>query len=118
MITYDDAKNIMNMVFAECQALRDAGQKEYAHSVDNALRNFEQTAADTGITREQVLFIFMKKHIDGISAYIKGHKSQRESVTGRINDSIVYLCLLRCMVEENNYARGLELLNEVEERIQ
>ena len=40
------------------------------------------------------------KHIDGIIAYINGHESQRESITGRINDAIVYLCILRGMVEE------------------
>tara|TARA_R100000808_G_C2135347_1_gene143756 strand:- start:851 stop:1042 length:192 start_codon:yes stop_codon:yes gene_type:complete len=38
--------------------------------------------------------VYLLKHIDGINAYIDGHKSQREGVEGRIIDTIVYLFLL------------------------
>ena len=100
MITYEQAKNIMTQVFEECNRLREAGQKEYAQSIDNALANFERVAGHTGVTREQVLLVYLSKHMDGIHSYVKGHKSQRESVEGRINDAIVYLVLLRCMVED------------------
>ena len=43
--------------------------------------------------------VYLMKHMDGINAWIKGHKSQREDVTGRIKDAIVYLCLLWGMAE-------------------
>tara|TARA_R100000152_G_C6781753_1_gene217039 strand:+ start:4322 stop:4576 length:255 start_codon:yes stop_codon:yes gene_type:complete len=79
---------------------RDAGQKEYAHDSDNVFANFERVAASLDITREKVLMTYLLKHIDGISAYTKGHKSQREDVTGRITDAIVYLMLLWAMSEE------------------
>ena len=102
MVSYQMMKELMTEVFAECQALREAGQKEYAHSQEDALANFKRVASLSGITQEQVLMTYMYKHIDGISAYIKGHKSQREDVRGRINDCIVYLCLLRGMVEERD----------------
>jgi len=46
--------------------------------------------------------VYLLKHIDGISSYVKGHKSQRENVRGRLTDAIVYLCLLWGMVEEND----------------
>lgn len=101
MITRKDAAAVMDRVFGECQSLRDAGQKEYAHDDQNALANFERQAAAYGIAREAVLMIYAGKHWDGICAYVKGHRSQRESVTGRINDMIVYLTLLRCMVEDS-----------------
>ena len=44
--------------------------------------------------------VYLMKHIDGINAWVKGHKSQREEVTGRIKDAIVYLCLLWGMANE------------------
>lgn len=100
MITQAIAADIMERVFKECQQLRQAGQAEYARANQNALANFERVAAHLGIKREQVLFTYLFKHIDGITAYINGHKSQREGVEGRINDCIVYLCLLRAMVED------------------
>ena len=31
----------------------------------------------------------------------RGHKSQREDVTGRLTDAIVYLCILWGMIEED-----------------
>ena len=43
---------------------------------------------------------YFLKHVDGISAYVKGHESQREDVTGRITDCIVYLMLLWGMIQE------------------
>jgi hypothetical protein len=80
---------------------RDAGQKEYAHGQKNVFANFERVAKSVDSTREKVLMVYLLKHIDGISAYVKGHKSQREDVRGRITDAIVYLMLLWGMdVEE------------------
>ena len=79
---------------------RDAGQKEYAQSEDNVFANFERIAKSVDTDRKKVLMVYLLKHIDGISAYTKGHQSQREDVTGRITDAIVYLMLLWGMVEE------------------
>jgi hypothetical protein len=46
------------------------------------------------------------KHLDGINAYLNGHKSQREDVEGRIIDAQVYLFLLLGYItaekEDNN----------------
>ena len=79
---------------------RDAGQKEYAHGQHNVFANFERVAQSVDSTREKVLMVYLLKHIDGVSAYLKGHKSQREDVRGRITDAIVYLMLLWGMIVE------------------
>ena len=92
----------MQKAFDEVTEMRDAGQKEYAHTEDNVFANFERVADLTGVSREKVLLVYLLKHIDGISAYIKGHKSQRESVNGRITDAVVYLMLLKGMVDETS----------------
>lgn len=100
-MTKEQMALVMDKVFEECRGLRSAGQKEYAHREENAFANFERVGERLGISREQCLLVYMEKHLDGIHSYVQGHKSQRESVTGRINDAIVYLCLLRGMVNEN-----------------
>ena len=84
----------------EIMALRDAGQKEYAHDDSSPFANFERGAEDMGIDRKQVLWIYAMKHKDGIAGFLKGHTSQREDVRGRINDLIVYLLLMKCMINE------------------
>lgn len=90
----------MDECFEKIQDLRIAGQKEYAHEEDNCFANFERVANYLGIDRERVLATYLVKHIDGITAHLRGHRSQREPVTGRIDDAIVYLFLLRGMIDE------------------
>ena len=99
-MTQADMADVMAHVFEECSALRGAGQKEYAHLESNAFANFERLATDLEMDRKKVLWVYAMKHRDGIASYIKGHKSQREDVRGRINDLIVYMCLLRGMIDE------------------
>ena len=88
-------------IIEEVKATRDDGQKEYAHTEDDVFANFERVASSLDISKEKALMVYLMKHIDGINAYIKGHKSQREDVTGRIKDAIVYLCLLWGMVDDD-----------------
>lgn len=101
MMTVTDIKSVMQDVFNECYELREAGQKEYAGG-SNGLGNFERLALELSMSREKILWVYLKKHLDGIVSYMNGHKSQRENVRGRINDAIVYLVLLRAMVEDND----------------
>ena len=62
-----------------------------------------------------MLLVYLLKHIDGICSYVKGHKSQREDVRGRMTDVIVYICLLWGMVEEEeNESRNAKYLKEIE----
>ena len=82
--------------------MRAAGQKEYARKQNNAFANFERVANHIDSSKEKVLMVYLLKHIDGISSFVNGHKSQREDVRGRITDAIVYLCLLWGMIEEEN----------------
>lgn len=102
MISFADRREIVKMLTAELIALGEQGQREYAHDEQNALANFERLANELEIPREKVLWIYMRKHLDGIKAHINGFTSQREPVQGRIKDAIVYLMLLYCMVIDNN----------------
>lgn len=99
-------QELMESVFdKEINKLREAGQKEYAGGDDSdAFTNFIKLAEETDIDRKKVLWIHAMKHKDGIAAYLRGHVSQREDVRGRINDLIVYLFLLRGMIDEEAIA--------------
>ena len=94
------SKIIEKEILPKVRKTRDAGQKEYAQDEDNVFANFERIAIAIDVDRERVLMTYLLKHIDGISAYTKGHRSQREDVTGRITDAIVYLMLLWAMIRE------------------
>ena len=105
-MTYEEMKRVVRSQLKEVLKTRDAGQKEYAHDVENVFANFERSAELVDIPRDKALMVFFLKHVDGIAAYVKGHKSQREDVTGRITDAIVYLCLLRGMIEDGKNRTG------------
>ena len=62
--------------------------------------------------------VYLLKHIDGISSFVNGHKSQREDVRGRITDVIVYLCLLWGMIEEDeNKSHNVIMLERLEKEL-
>ena len=92
----------IDKIFKKVKKIHTEGQREYAMNEDNVFANFERISDTLHISREKVLMVYLLKHIDGISAYIKGHKSQRESVEGRLTDAIVYLMLLWSMVIEDS----------------
>lgn len=100
-MTKDELSKLMTRIFEECQKTREDGQREYAHDSKNAFGNFGRIAAELGLKREDVWYVYAKKHWDGILSYIRGHKSQREDVRGRLKDLIVYSVILWGMVEEN-----------------
>jgi len=86
-------------MISQVRETRDAGQKEYAHTEENVFANFERIGKSINTIPDKVLMTYLLKHIDGINAWIKGHDSQREDVTGRIKDAIVYLFLLWDMID-------------------
>jgi len=93
--------NLIDSVFYKVKSMHTEGQKEYAMTEDNVFANFERIANQTGQSKEMILWIYLMKHIDGIASYLRGHKSQREDVRGRLTDAIVYLCILWGMIEDN-----------------
>lgn len=100
-MTRKQMENKINNIFDIIQATREAGQLEYARDKNDAFANFDRVAKQLDTSQEKVLLTYFLKHIDGISAFCNGHKSQREDVRGRITDAIVYLCLLWGMIDVN-----------------
>ena len=98
---HSEMAKLMDGILKQVITTRDSGQKEYAHDEDDVFANFNRVANLLEEDRKKVLMTYMLKHVDGIAAYVKGHESQREDVTGRITDCIVYLMLLWGMIEED-----------------
>lgn len=112
-----EMKEVLDLLQKEEHTLREAGQKEYAHDDSDAFANFdrvgnqvkivcEHCGKPTRIGRMGALMVYLLKHVDGVISFISGHRSQRESVKGRINDIRVYSALLRGMVEEEEVEKA------------
>ena len=100
---HKDMLGLMDQIFDNVTNTHMNGQKEYAMNEDNVFANFERIAKQTSLDPKMVLWIYLMKHIDGIASHIKGHKSQREDVRGRLTDAIVYLCILWGMIEKEDH---------------
>ena len=98
---------LIDSILDRVKTMHTEGQKEYAMNKDNVFANFERIANQTGNSKEMVLWIYLMKHIDGIASHIRGHKSQREDVRGRLTDAIVYLCILWGMIESKEKMEAL-----------
>ena len=69
---------------------------EYADS-ENIFANFNRLSAHLDISPEHVLMVYAHKHMDGITSWVKGNKTHREGIVGRINDLRIYLAILYLM---------------------
>ena len=96
---HNEMLKLINGIFEQVEIVHTEGQKEYAMNTDNVFANFQRISNQTGLDQKMVLWIYLMKHIDGIASHIKGHRSQREEVQGRLTDAIVYLCILWGMIE-------------------
>lgn len=93
----------MRMVY-----LTDTKGEEYARSEDQ-LANFKRSAKDSGVRPEQVWLIFFNKHMDAIKSYVAtGKVLSEEHIDGRIEDAILYLILLKAIVEDKRMEAKLD----------
>lgn len=77
---------------------------EYAGD-DDQLANFKRLGATLGVIPEKALWVYLTKHLDSLTTYIKdvGDRTPREysePITGRVDDAILYLSLLKALILE------------------
>lgn len=106
-------------LYERLKALTASKGEEYKRREDNQFANFERGAQALGLTREQVLMVYLSKHMDSIVTYVKdraaGQERQyAEPISGRIDDAILYLLLLRGMTVENDALFGARVVAAIE----
>lgn len=85
----------------ELDTIKTKGE-EYSGSKD-VFRNFKDTSTGLELTKEKILWIFLRKHLDAILHYIKTGKTvSSETIWGRILDARVYLGILTCMAIDSH----------------
>lgn len=107
--------NFILLIRQQCDKLIKITQskgEEYSRSSDDQLANFKRAAVDYGLSQEQVLGIFLDKHINSIKTYIHGTSAgepmppMSEPIEGRIDDAILYLLLFKAMVLDSKLPAG------------
>jgi len=89
----------------ERQLMQDKGT-EYTISSDDKLENFKSVAKRNGLEPLQVCKIYLDKHLDSISNFVKRRRTfSGESIRGRVKDARNYLILLLALIEEDRAKR-------------
>ena len=100
-MTFEDYQNFIQKTRSKRHEHSDAKGEAYAHSEDR-FDNFNRIAGYLDLSREQVLLVYLMKHIDGIISGVNYNKDGGEGIPSRIDDAIVYLELLQGMLQENS----------------
>lgn len=93
----------------ECSIMYNKG-KEYTVSSEDKLKNFKSIGDRLSMKPENVLLVYLLKHMDSIRNYVfTGTESCEESISGRIRDARNYLILLHAMILETKHGEDNEL---------
>lgn len=95
--------DLMNETFEQAKAIAKSKGEDYTKGSADALANFKEGGQSLGIDPEKVCWIFMNKHYQAITNYVRtGGKSESEPISERIKDLINYLVLLQAIITESN----------------
>ena len=95
-----DFRAILAHTHQTLQDLTDTKGVEYSNS-DDQLANFKRLAASLGVTPEFIILVYLTKHLDGINSFVAKGGELSEPITGRIDDAILYLVLLKACILES-----------------
>lgn len=104
-----DKREFRNLLDATYQSLVDltaSKGEEYSRDTDQ-LANFKRQAEELNATPEKILMVYLNKHLDSIKSFVKTGKVHSEPIEGRIDDAILYLILLKGIVQDdqNRFSR-------------
>lgn len=91
----------------ECMRVLEAKGGDYTEGLrDDRLRNFRAAAADTGITMEQVWWVYFFKHLASLKRHVREGQVESEPIRCRLVDLVNYLVLYnRMVIEREGFAR-------------
>ena len=101
-MTREEFDVLLSSTFDTLASLSDTKGAEYAHDADQ-LANFKRLGERLGMTSEAVLMVYLTKHLDSIESYIRRPSVDlSEPIDGRIDDAILYLCLLKALIHDSD----------------
>lgn len=96
--------DVINNLLEEATSTAYAKGKAYSGSEDS-LDNFKRNAKLLGLTKYQVLSVYLNKHMDSINSAIKASPTlpvdETEGMRGRIIDAVNYLTILWALIQED-----------------
>lgn len=94
---------LLESTFTQLQHLTATKGAEYAHDADQ-LANFKRLGSSLSMHPSAVLLVYLAKHMDAVTAYVAAlnigtQPIESEPISGRIDDAILYLVLLKALLQ-------------------
>jgi hypothetical protein len=104
IFSHDAWDKLLDETILQIKSLSTTKGAEYAHGNDR-LDNFRRNGLEMGLPMETIWRVYALKHWDSITTYIKDitkgtTRPRSEPISGRVDDLIVYLLLLKAMLKE------------------
>lgn len=100
-----EREDIFDDILKEAKDLREKKGYDYS-GIEDVNRNFKDGAVRLGMKPEQILGVYLDKHLDAIHTFIKDGEVKSEPIRTRIVDAINYLLILHSLTisheKENN----------------
>lgn len=101
MLANERAEFIETFMQQYCKGVMETKGTEYSRGEEDVNSNFKRVAADLGMNPQQVLWVYMRKHLDSIAYFVKtGETKSEEPIEGRVGDAVNYLLILASLIEE------------------
>ncbi len=96
-MNYDEEMATFDEISAACKELLSKKGDDYSGREDRLL-NFKRLGNELNLPPRQVLWVYLRKHLDAITSYVRDGKLEScESLRSRVTDAINYLVLLECL---------------------
>lgn len=115
-MTRKEFQMLMTEQFDRLLEINNRKGHDYAGDSD-ALDNFKRHAGNLNLTPEQIWAVYASKHWDAVITYCREGAVASEPIEGRIDDALLYLFLLRGLVEERNQRNVFATQPETQEMI-
>lgn len=92
---------LIDKLFLDCMEIMKSKGVAYS-GLDDKLGNFKRVAKSLALTPQQVWYVYFAKHLDALSAFLRGEYNDSEPIGGRIKDLINYLFLLHALLNEGD----------------
>lgn len=103
----EDFIKMRSEIFDKCINITKSKGEDYTKGNVDVLSNFKEGGRDLGVPPMKTLGIFMKKHTDAISNYIKNDgQCESEPISERIADAINYLVFLQAIIKDEEKENG------------
>ena len=104
MFSHEAWNKLLKTSLEEIEKLSALKGGEYAGDTDR-LANFRRNAQNLGLPMETVWAVYAAKHWDAIQQYVQDINTGKdrvrlESITGRVDDLLVYLLLFKAILAE------------------